>query len=578
MGKAKAVKQSAATAPESVEVCYDLFDLPTAFHKAGLAGLILQLRSMERRGILADHEVPPEPGLTSMTIRFTESLVNKVFDDVYDAKPYRSWVRSKWAGQEPVASEKRPETDKATGKTKEVTWYAYDVIQPSGECLRELYPPMPENKGWHKLWRDMLWAIPRGNPQSRQPFEQRAADPAQPCKEGPAAWAALRKAQATGWGLTGPVASSLWPGAQAENAERAPFEGRVEHNLLLHFWPLTVLVFVPDRFKAKQQGGEVVIEYEPPSYSLAVPDVADLKEFIGQYPKLAGGLNGPLAGEDAVRGFRPARAVIDMPEEGALALMEHMAWLLGDRVQRMERLKRVIHTVEFIHLAKEGNNIKTLAAGRVAPTDYLLDEYEVICPRDPKTRPYHNPLFRRALIRALLDNQPWYKPFGKLFAEWDVSFFVPTDHPPSLSWFWADARKKLQEVIQAMPAAPHPNDPPPDSDDLLLMLIHRLTRTYLAERAKRKSGVDPEKFKEGDKINWEKLPKDYYDARRAVGESLFLEFRSRRDQAFIDHFAQTFFAAKQYVSEDQYSEIGHALLRRAEDVKVLTLMALSANS
>lgn len=119
---------------------------------------------------------------------------------------------------------------------------------------------------------------------------------------------------------------------------------------------------------------------------------------------------------------------------------------------------------------------------------------------------------------------------------------------------------------------------PVDPDDLLMMLIHRLARTYLTERATQKSGIDPEKFKEGDKINWDKLPENYFKARRDVGQSLFLEFRSRRDQSFIDHFAQTFFATKQFVSEHQYSEIGRALLRRPEDVKTLTLMALSANS
>ena len=43
MAKAKtpAKLKSAPTEPVDVVVSYDLFDLPTAFHKAGLAGLIL---------------------------------------------------------------------------------------------------------------------------------------------------------------------------------------------------------------------------------------------------------------------------------------------------------------------------------------------------------------------------------------------------------------------------------------------------------------------------------------------------------------------------------------------------------
>ena len=120
--------------------------------------------------------------------------------------------------------------------------------------------------------------------------------------------------------------------------------------------------------------------------------------------------------------------------------------------------------------------------------------------------------------------------------------------------------------------------PPLDPDSLLISLVHRLVRGYVTERAQRKSGIDLDRFKVADKINWEGPPKEFYEARRSVGESLFLEFRSRRDQAFIDHFAQTLFAAKQFLTDEQFVTIGHALLHRTEDVKTLTLMSLSANS
>ena len=122
------------------------------------------------------------------------------------------------------------------------------------------------------------------------------------------------------------------------------------------------------------------------------------------------------------------------------------------------------------------------------------------------------------------------------------------------------------------------DESPPDPELLLMTLVHRLVRNYVNERAKSKSGINPEKFKAGEKIDWDSMPKEFYEARKSVGESLFLEFRSRRDQAFIDHFAQTLFSSKQYLSEDQFTAIGHALLKQTDDVKTLTLMSLSANS
>lgn len=564
----------AAAAPTAVTVKYDLFDLPTAQHKAGLAGLVLQIRHMEGEGKSPKPKAVPkvvELTRTSATIEFAADSVQCLFDDVYAATREVVRVKSKWASAKevkpPEEVEEEVEEKTADGTTKvkkvKVKYFFYEQVQPTGNVLRQYVTNAPEP--WLKLWRDMLWNIPRGNPQSRKPFEELADKKS--CGEGTAAWDDLVKyhrAQASNTFHTDEVAGSLWLGAQAVNAESVPFEGRVEQSLLLHFWPLTAQVYAP---QVLQPDGE----NEFVGYVLAIPEVADLKDFTAQYPRMLAQLG------KEVRGYRPAEAVIDLPAEGALSFLEHLAEVSGEITEGKE-VASSLGSVEFIHLDKRGNNIKTLAAGRVAPRPGLLQKYLNIVGRVGEKPPYANPLFRRGLLLALLNGQPWYQPFGKLFAEWDVSFFVPTDAPSKLSWFWTDARKKLQGVIQAVPTDPKPTDPPPDPNDLLMMLVHRLTRTYLAERAKQKSGIDPEKFKEGDKIAWDKLPKDFYDARRAAGESLFLEFRSRRDQAFVEHFAQTFFATKQYVSEDHYTEIGRALLSRPEDVKTMTLMALSANS
>lgn len=559
------------SAPAAVTVKYDLIDLPTAQHKAGLAGLLLQIRHMEGKSP-KPKAIPRvvELSRTSATIEFNADSVQCLFDDVYAATREVVKVKAKWATQEvkpPEEVEEEVEEKAADGTTKvtkvKVKVFFYEQVQPTGNVLRQYITNAPEL--WLKLWRDMIWNIPRGIPTTRKPFEDRADGKS--CGEGAAAWDDLVKyhgARANNEFHTAAVSGSLWLGAQAVNAEGVSFEGRVEQTLLLHFWPLTAQVYAPQGLQADGKSEFV-------GYVLAIPEVADLKDFAAQYLRMLAQL-----GKEP-RGYRPAEAVIDLPAEGALSFLEHLAEVSGEITEGKE-LASCLSSVEFLHLDKRGNSIKTLAAGRVAPRPGLLGKYLNIVGRAGQKPPFANPLFRRGLLLALLNDQPWFQPFGKLFAEWDVSFFVPTDAPPRLSWFWADARKKLQGVIQAVPTDPKPNDPRPDGNDLLMMLVHRLTRTYLTERAKQKSGIDPEKFKDGDKIAWDKLPKDFHDARRSAGESLFLEFRSRREQAFVEHFAQTFFATKQYVSEDHYSEIGRALFDRPEDVKTLTLMALSANS
>src|SRR5437016_6096082 len=86
--------------PTEVAVAYDLFDLPTAFHKAGLAGLVLLLESLKARRVLKDGDVKSQLNPTSATISFTEPLLQKLMDDVYDARVVEVSVRSKWQGAE----------------------------------------------------------------------------------------------------------------------------------------------------------------------------------------------------------------------------------------------------------------------------------------------------------------------------------------------------------------------------------------------------------------------------------------------------------------------------------------------
>ena len=117
------------------------------------------------------------------------------------------------------------------------------------------------------------------------------------------------------------MASSLWLGAQEFNAEAIKFVGRVEQNLLLHFWPLTVLVLVPQVIDADG-------ESEFRGYALAIPEVSHLEYFCDDYPELLRAL------PKEVRGFRPAGAVIDLPDQAALELLESFARLTQGVMQR----------------------------------------------------------------------------------------------------------------------------------------------------------------------------------------------------------------------------------------------------
>lgn len=585
MGKARTPRTTPAE-PTEVVVRYDLPELPTAFHKAGLAGLILLIDSLKARNGLTADEAKYELTATAATVTFTEPMVRKLMDDIYDARTVEVAVKSKWPGEAKVKREETVEEEveeevggKKVKKKTKTKRFIYDVVQPRGQFLRQHYPEMPEEKSWLKLWRDMLWNIPRGRPTTREPYNQRAAG--ESCKEGPNAWAELvkvRTAETKNEFHTADLSSALFPGAQALNAEGVAFEGRAEQNLLLHFWPFAILLFVPQAVEADGATDFV-------GYTLAVPEVADLTAFVRDYPRMLAAL-----APDA-RGYRPAQAVIDVPAEGALAFLDDLAVLTGLDVETGE-LRFSIGGVEYLHLVKTGNNVKAAAAGRVSPNRRLLAGYRAIsCPKDESVR-YRNPLFRRGLLAALLDDEPWYRPLGRAFSTFEDAVFLRQRRkaddkgPPQ---FADDAGKKFRHEAKLLTeklkryedmsepdraAAPRPNPEP-------AVIVNRVVRAYLLSRAKDKSGIDPDKFKTADgEMDYKAVPVEFNEAKLKLAQSLILEFRSRRDQAFVDHFAATFFSVTQRLNEPDRLELADMLTAdaRRDDLKTLTLLALSANS
>lgn len=562
--------------PTEVVIHYDLFDLPSAFHKAGLAGLVLLIESLKTRHNLQDEEAKYELKTTTITITFTEALLQKLMDDLYDAQTVEVAVKSRWQG----AEVKRPPTplEEEAG-----TKFIYEVVQPKGTFLRECYPD--EEGLWLKLWRDMLWNIPRSRPTTREPYNQRAAQLL--CKEGASAWADLlkvHKALCKNAFFTAPVSSALWPGVQALNAEGIPFAGRAEQNLLLHFWPLAVLLFVPQRVESDGSTDFA-------GFTLAIPEVTHLPDFLHDYPKLLAGLNEGLKPEQTARGYRPARAVIDLPAEGALVFLDHLAQLTG-QIITSGALKYSIRSVEYVHLVKGGNNVKTLAAGRISPNPKLLAGYRSIStPRDEETR-FRNPLFRRGLLLALLNGQLWYQPFNTMLATFDAYVFLrqtrkspengePEKSPPQ---FAHDAAKRFRyetklftsslQRLEDMAESPRPAAPLP-------VIVNRVVRNYLLQRTAEKTNTNLDKFRTAeDEMDWKSVPPEFNEAKQKLAQSLFLEFRSRKEQAFVDHFAATFFSVTQRVAEADRLELADVLIKpeRRDDLKTLTLLALSANS
>jgi CRISPR-associated protein Cmx8 len=416
---------------KSIELSYILHDLPSAQHKAGLAGLLVVLRSLQARQKYPLPEVlHVSPG--ELRVRVSADSIRVIFDDLYDASREEVSVTRKWQGQLALREIPVTQRDPTTGRTKQVTQYIYKRVVPRAEFLRALgMPPV-----WIRLWRDALWSTLRGIPQTRLPYKER--DAGKPAAVAADSWADLVRSQSNARKVrtrsTG-LASALFIGAQARTAEGVAFQGDPCENLLLHFWPTVMTCWVPEVLRVARIGRRLRIDRQPVGYVLAVPEVADLEEFLETFPRVVGELSAEAAG------YRPRQALISVPEEGALEFLSQVSRIVRARAAR-EETSRSVHAVEVYHLKKRGNTGPVLHAGRVAMDRGTLERYELV-------RGLRHPLLKGQLIRNLLGNTPWHHGFDGLFAVHPWEVFFEGEFIREVSRRFAQARSVAVEEVVA---------------------------------------------------------------------------------------------------------------------------------
>jgi CRISPR-associated protein Cmx8 len=538
-----------ASATDTLLLDYDLTELPTAQHKAGLAGLLLHLKNLEERkrpNMPIVERVEP----LGASIRVTAESLRALFADLYAGGLDDVWVRSKYANKPPL--DERTEVIERAGKTETIKRYLYQELRPQCEVIAH-WRPAGKQDPWFRLWKSMLWSVLRAQPKTRGVYDN------EPDRTRLAAklWKGLVKSaaqRAKGVPVVDSIAGSLFIGAQDKNAERVDFAGLVEHNLLLHFWQWAAPVFVP-RSIDPQKG-----TWEYQGYLFAIPEVADLIAFTDAMKRYWQGLTA-----DAI-GYRPADALVDMPEEGGLEFLYHLA---RDRIE-LSNLSATIHAVELYHQLKQGNNVRQLAAERVAPSAGVLARYRDEI-RDDRRR---HPLFKRLLIRNLLQAQPWYHGAIDLFERFPIHAFVHAQKTPPGRFFGTDARRKFKAVIADL-SPEETSMTEEERDDAVQSLIFRVIRNYVEKRARDRARIDENKL--FDSFTEAEI-KQYREAKPKVANTAFLALRGRRAQDVAEYFTGTLCAVGFHLKEADFLLLADRLLKDPDQVKTLAMLALSAHS
>lgn len=630
---------SKKTQVEEVTLAFDLHELPTAQHRAGLAGLIFQIDAMGPRGYRRDPRlVPVITALTATTaeVKFTPDSMQGVFNELYAAKLVEVVVASKRPGED----KSKPgeyfvdKKDPKTGEVKKEKGFAYDVVQPQAPAL--LRHLAGGREAWLELWRQMVWAILRGgtNVRARAPFIDLANY--RPCGEGAKAWAQVidfRKGLAKSRFKTEPISGALMLGAHSVNAEGVPFSGRVDHNLLLHFWQLVVLTFVPQAVSKKDAKVKRI------GYVLAIPDVADLIEFRAELPEIIQGLEATdprhappkarldlpaQAGLEILRRLRDeaqkaAKVAADAPENVELAKHAGTGEGEGKRFakrlladQRRDRIDgrnpnqtlamgkasrewgNCVRAVETYHMFKpdKGKIVKLLTFSRVVDRPGLVDDYERI------DKNHRSPLFRAGLMRALLQERPWHWGMIDLFAEYPHHFFleIEGETPKYLPHFGRDARALFaahqQEIREMRPDEMNEEE----KIKRLGTIVRNMVTSYVNRKAAKKLGLDWDDFKiediDGKKRKVAPDPEKFVEQQRRVCDDAFLQIRSRHDEVFVEFFADSFLSVPHYFEAKAGDQpfLAQILMtpptrdpvarpaRNRDDIKTLAMLALSAYS
>ncbi len=552
--------KKATTQPvELLELDYQLAELPSSQHRAGLAGLVLMVKWLARQGTNKGICELTRLDALGATLKINEAGLEALFNEVYaatgeeQARPQPFKNKNKEIVP-PLREEIKQETDPKSGKTKEKTVYIYPVVIPKGAFLLDLDPSANGNNGvWVKLWRDMIWNIFRGVPATRKPFEDRAEG--RHSNDASDTWNDLT--QPLNYSVDLP--STYYIGAQANNAENVPFKDRARFQFLLHFWPFAAQTYIPALINNEGERDFV-------GYALAIPDVANLEWFCEELPQALKHNRGV-----ELSGYRPRDSVVDLAVESALDILS----LLQARIathQGAQATGDLVLGIDVVHVEKQGNVIKVLGTARLDPEASMIDEYARL------RHSLWNPLFRKQRLLNLINEREWYAGFETIFSR------LPYEQSIGNKNFRRDARESFKDEIETtneetnktMMDAEQPDEIEQKESGIAPALtceelIYRLVGTYINRKLKNKYQLEWSSVK-GDT----KKQGEYETSKEKIARDAFLAVRSRTGADFADYFAATLCSVPQHMAEKHFQTIARALHEDTDKVRTLTMLALSA--
>ncbi|MEO8903663.1 MAG: type I-MYXAN CRISPR-associated protein Cmx8 [Polyangiaceae bacterium] len=522
---------------------WDLNELPSSQHRAGLAGLALCVgflkRKHDRKGVCEIDSI----NVRGLTLAVDRLGMQSLFDDVYDASLEEQLQDKKqFRGKGPAKVEVPPKReelqskhDEKSGLSKQVIKYVYDQVVPRGAMIDDLDEGAEGKKPWLKLWRDILWATTHNR--ARGPYQSRADGV--PIDDGGAVWDAIQKHPLKSAGL----ASTFALGAEETNDDAVPLTDKECDRFLLRFWRMVASIYVLRVSSRKEPSGSI---QKPQQYAIAVPDVANLEEFVSEWPRIL------RQRSVALFKFRPRESIIDIAGEAALDVARRSLGVLA--VRQGAGASGLFRGVDVFHIDRGPQGSSVYAVSRVDAIRSMVDEYARV-----RAASYGSSVFRRQRISNVLDGKPWWSGFARLCATTTDEMTIRYNSFRHDCWL-AFTEVEVKEDV-------------PETEPTLEHLIFRRVQAYVLGKTERKYDLSWQKV-QGNAAN----EGDYQEKKEKVAREAFLAIRSRTGADFVAYFTSTLCSVPHHTSERKYIEIARALMdpQSVEQVRCLTLLALSA--
>lgn len=546
-----------------VTLDYQLHQLPSSQHRAGLAGSILKIQWLQQQETFKDSVDTVckviHVDSDKATLQFNLAGLTALFRSHYSASfVEREQLKPRTKGSQNFRIIQREIYDVDTDRSTLTDIYIYQDIVPQGHLVQSFDPTANNSQIWTKLWQEATWGILRPGDRQRIPFKAMVSG------SDPPEIARIWKLLLDRPDADVPLSSTYMLGVQSTNNEGMPMGDRARFFFLLHFWSYVAQIYQPIHVDAKEK---VTLH----GYAISIPDIRNLALFCQHFPIIL------QQRSTKVKWRKPEEAIVHHPIEAGLRLIRSIHTYLGRNTSNLDT-DDLIFGIDVLHLYRKKHEAQILSI-----KNYLLakDTIEEFIKIDSMT---FNSTFRIQYWQNLICNRPRITGFDTLLQN------LPFAETIGNRWFCRDFRTLFHPQLD--PMKPEETDAEeaesqPDREELsvlkeisLEILILRLLKNYTRHKLNHQFGIEWNKAwssQKPDIRNQDPGYQAYKHRKELVLKDLHIDFRRHRHpNEFLAYFAAKFTGIYQYLSTQEYLLLAKQIQTQPERIQILCLLALPA--